>query len=136
VRHATIAVGIVAILASSCGDAAIDPAVATTLENRVATIRRLAEDGRPGLARAAARNLMVLVTQRMDAGRIDRTKAMEILEAAQLVVLRLELIPRPAVTESPSPSPTEEDDRGEGKPKKDEGDGHGNDGDQGNGNDD
>jgi hypothetical protein len=135
-RRATIAIGIVAILASSCGDAVIDPAVVATLENRVATIRRLAEDGRPGLARAAARNLMVLVTQRMDAGRIDQARATEILEAAQLVVLRLELLPRPAVTESPSPPPAEEDDPGEGKPKKDEGEGHGNDGDQGSGNDD
>jgi hypothetical protein len=140
VRRATIAVGIVAVLASSCGDAAIDAPVAATLENRVATIRRLAEDGLPGQARAAARNLMLFVTQRMEAGRIDQSKAIEIIDAANLVVLRLELIPAPTPTEStsPSPPPPAEDEGGEGKPDKDEdpgkGRGNGN-GDEGHGND-
>ena len=142
-RRATIAIGIVAILASSCGDAAIDAPVAATLENRVATIRRLAEDGLPGQARAAVRNLMLFVTERLDAGRIDQAKAMEILEAANLVVLRLELLPPPALTESPSPVPPPTDEGeggGEGKPDKDEkpgkgnGNGNGN-GDEGHGND-
>ena len=121
-RRATIAIGIVAILASSCGDATIDAPVAATLENRVATIRRLAEDGRPGQARAAVRNLMLFVTERLDAGRIDQAKAIEIIEAAKLVVLRLELLPPPTLSESPSPAPppAEEGDQGEGKPDKDE----------------
>jgi hypothetical protein len=139
VRRATIAIGIVAILASSCGGAAIDPPVAATLHDRVAAIRRLAEDGRPGEARAALSNLMVLVAKRTDAGRIDQTKAMEIIEAAQLVVVQLELLQPATPTESPSPPPPEEDDPAEGKPDRDEKPGKGNgngDGNEGHGNDD
>ena len=119
-RRATIAIAILAILASSCGDAAIGPAVATKLENRVAKIRRLAENHQPELARAAAQDLMVFVTQGMNAGRIDQGKGMEILEAAQLVDLRLDLLPQPTPTESPLPPPSEEDEGGEGKPDKEE----------------
>jgi isopentenyl diphosphate isomerase/L-lactate dehydrogenase-like FMN-dependent dehydrogenase len=141
VRRATIAIGILAILASSCGDPAIDPAVATTLENRVTNIRRLAENLRPRLATAAAEDLMVFVDQRLEAGRIDEGKAMEIIEAAQLVILRLELLPQPSPTASPLPPPTEEDEGGEGKPDEEEkdekpGKGNGNgDGNEGHGND-
>ena len=135
-RRATIAIAILAILASSCGDAAIGPAVATKLENRVAKIRRLAENHQPELARAAAQDLMVFVTQGMNAGRIDQGKGMEILEAAQLVDLRLDLLPQPTPTESPLPPPSEEDEGGEGKPEeKGEKPGKGN-GDEGHGNDD
>ena len=142
-RSAAIALGIVAILTSSCGEAAIPPRLANTLENRVAKIRELAENGRPGVAIAVTRDLMSLVTDRLHAGQIDDAEAVEILEAAQLVVRRLDLVPR-QTTESPSPipSPSEEDvGGGQGKPDKDEeddGKGKGNeegDGNEGHGND-
>jgi hypothetical protein len=139
-RAATIAIGIVAVLASSCGEAAMPPRLATTLENRVATIRGLAEDGRPGLAIAATRDLMSLVTDRLHAGKIDDSKAVEILEAARALVDDLELMARPAA-ESPSPSaiPSEEDEGGDGDKGKGKGKGKGHDeegdGNEGQGND-
>lgn len=129
-RAAAIALGIVAILASSCGEAAIPPRLATALEDRVALIRERAEAGRPGLAIAATRELMTLVTQRLDAGRLDDSKAVEILEAAQLVVQRLAPLPRQTVeSPSPIPSPSQEGGGDQGKPDdkdKDEDKGKGN----------
>jgi hypothetical protein len=139
VRRATIALGIVAVLASSCGGEELPAGLAATLQDRVASIRELAEAGRPGLARHALRNLVALVTDRMEAGHIDEARAMEILEAAQTVTDQLVLLPRPSPTESPSPSPVEEDGGdGEGKPDKDKGKGkdEGNGDDEGHGNDD
>lgn len=127
--------GIVAILASSCGGDSMPPRLATTLENRVAAIRDLAEAGQPGRAVAAARDLIELVSARMESGRLDQGKGIEILAAADVVVERLALLPRPSPAESPSPPPPPEDHEGKGKDKG-EGHGHGEDGNSGGGNDD
>jgi hypothetical protein len=141
VRRATIALGIIAILASSCGEGQLPARLAATLQNRVAQIRTFAENGRPGLARTELRQLVVLVTSRLDAGRIDEGRATAILEAAQAVAEQLALVPRTSESESPSASPVDEGDEGggegggEGKPDKDKGNGKGN-GDKGHGNDD
>lgn len=134
-RRATIAVGIIAILASSCGDGELPTQLAATLENRVAQIRTFAESGRPGLARTELRKLVELVVSRLDAGRIDDGRATAILDAAQAVEDQLALVPRPSPSESPSPSPADEVDGGggEGKPDKNKDKGHG---DEGHGNDD
>ena len=136
-RRATIALGIIAILANSCGDGELPTRLGTTLENRVAQIRTFAEDGRPGLARAELRKLVELVVSRLDAGRIDDGRATVILAAAEAVNEQLTLLPRTAPTGSPSPSPTPAGEADEGQ------DGHGNDenkdkghGDEGHGNDD
>jgi len=135
VRRATIALGIIAILASSCGDGELPTQVAATLENRVAQIRTFAESGRPGLARTELRKLVELVVSRLDAGRIDDGRATAILDAAQAVEDQLALLPRPSPSESPSPSPAEAVDEGggEGKPDKNKDKGNG---DEGHGNDD
>jgi hypothetical protein len=136
-RRATIALGILAILASSCGDGELPSRLAATMENRVAQIRTLAESGRPGLARTELRKLVELVASRLDSGRIDDGRATAILAAAEAVDEQLTLLPRTASTESPSPSPTPTDEPDEGQG------GHGNDknkdkghGDEGHGNDD
>ena len=134
-KRATIALGIVAILVSSCGEGELPSGLATSLENRVASIRGYAESGRPGLARSALRNLVELVTAQTEAGRIDEDRAAGILAAAQAVAEQLTLLPRTAPTESPSPTPVDEGGEGEN------GDGHGKDkdkghGDEGHGNDD
>jgi hypothetical protein len=137
VRRATIALGIIAILASSGGDGELPTQLATTLENRVAQIRTFAESGRPGLARTELRKLVELVVSRLDAGRIDDARAKAILAAAEAVDEQLILLPRTASTESPSPTPTPPDEADEGQQdhgnnkNKDKGhgdEGHGNDG--------
>jgi hypothetical protein len=135
VNRAAIVLGVIAILVSSCGEEAYPPALATTLRDRVVTIRDLAEEGRPGDAAAATRNLIALVSARMEAGRLDQGRALEILAAADLVVERLAFLPRRSPTEAPSPSPSQED---EGQPDEDKGKGHdqGEDGNNGGGNDD
>jgi hypothetical protein len=135
VRRATVALGIIAILASSCGDGELPTQLAATLENRVAQIRTFAESGRPGLARAELRKLVELVVSRLDAGRLDDGRATVILDAAQAVEDQLALVPRPSPSESPSPSPVEAVDEGggEGKPDKNKDKGNG---DEGHGNDD
>jgi FIMAH domain len=136
VKRATIALGIVAIVAGSCGGGELSTRLATSLENRVASIRGYAESGRPGLARSALRNLVELVTAQTEAGRIDEGRAAEILAAAQAVAEQLTLLPRTAPTESPSPSPSlegnDEDGHGNGD-GKDKGKGNG---DEDHGNDD
>jgi hypothetical protein len=142
VKRVAIALGIVAILASSCGGDELPERLATSLQNRVASIRGYAESGRPGLARSALRNLVELVTAQVEAKRIDEGLATEILAAAQAVDDQLVLMPRPSPSEAPSPSPVDEGEEGggegegegggEGKPDKDKGNGNGN----GNGNDD
>ena len=111
-KRAAIALGIVAILASSCGGGELSTRLATSLENRVATVRGYAESGQPGLARSALRNLVELVTAQAEAGRIDEGRAAEILAAAQAVAEQLTLLPRTAPTESPSPTPVDEGDEG------------------------
>jgi hypothetical protein len=142
VRRATITLGIVAILANSCGDGELPAQLATTLESRVAQIRTFAENGRPGLARTELRRLVELVISRLDAGRIDEGRATAILDAAQAVDEGLALLPRTSPPESRSPSPVDEGDSGEGgegkpdkDPDKDKDKGNGN-GDEGHGNDD
>ncbi|HET6791583.1 MAG TPA: hypothetical protein VFI35_08380 [Actinomycetota bacterium] len=134
-RRATIALGIIAILASSCGDGELPTQLAATLESRVAQIRTFAESGRPGLARTELRKLVELVVSRLDAGRIGDGRATAILDAAQAVEDQLALVPRPSPSESPSPSPVAEVDEGggEGKPEKNKDKGNG---DEGHGNDD
>jgi len=134
VRRAAVVFGIIAILASSCGGDSMAPRLATTLENRVAAIRDLAETGQPGRAVAATRNLIELVTARMESGRLDQGKGIEILAAADVVVQRLALLPRPSPTESTSPPPPPEEHEGKGKDKG-EGHGHDEDGKNGHGND-
>jgi hypothetical protein len=135
VRRAAIVLGIVAILASSCGGSDLPARLAATLQDRVAQIRSFAEDGRPGAARAQLRSLVELVISRLEAGRIDEGRATEILEAAEAVAEQLGLVPRTVAPESLSPSPSEEDDgEGQGNDKgKDKSKGHG---DEGHGNDD
>jgi hypothetical protein len=132
-----MALGIIAILASSCGDGELPTQLAATLENRVEQIRTFAESGRPGLARTEVRKLVELVVSRLDAGRIDDGRARVILAAAEAVDEQLTLLPRTAPAESPSPSPTPSDEADEGQQ------GQGNDknkdkgrGDEGHGNDD
>lgn len=138
-RRATIALGIIAILASSCGDGELPTQLAATLESRVAQIRTFAESGRPGLARTELRKLVELVVSRLDTGRIEDGRATAILAAAEAVDEQLTLLPRSTLTESPSPSvspsPAGEADEGQG--------GHGDDknkdkghGDEGHGKDD
>lgn len=137
-RRATIALGIIAILASSCGDGELPSRLAATMENRVAQIRTFAESGRPGLARTELRKLVELVASRLDSGRIDDGRATAIFAAAEAVDEQLTLLPRTASTESPSPSPSptpagepDEGQEGQGNDKnKDKGhgdEGHGND---------
>lgn len=135
-RRATIALGIIAILASSCGDGELPTQLAATLENRVAQIRTFAASGRPGLARTELRKLVELVVSRLDAGRIDDGRATAILDAAQAVDEELVLVPRPSPPKSPSPSPVEQIDEGGGESKPDKNKDKGNGGDKGHGNDD
>jgi hypothetical protein len=132
VKRATIALGIIAVLASSCGGGRYPAPLAATLQDRVETIRSLAEGGRPGLARAQLVRLVELVTSRLQAGRIDEGRATEILEAAEAVEGQLTLLPRTSPTVSPTPTPTDEGDEGQGN-DKDKDKGHG---DEGHGNDD
>jgi hypothetical protein len=127
-RRGAIALGIVAIIASSCGSGELPPQLAATLRDRVAQIRSSAEDGRTGVARSQLRSLVELVISRLDAGRIDEGRAAAILEAAQAVAEQLSLVPETAPAESPSPSPGDEGGNG-----KDKGKGHG---DEDHGNDD
>jgi FIMAH domain len=133
-RRVAIALGIVAILASSCGGDQLPARLADSLENRVASIRGYAESGRPGLARSALRNLVLLVTAQVEAGRIDEARATEILAAAQAVADQLVLVPRSSPPETSSPSPIDEgDEDSHGDEDKGKGKGHG---DEGHGNDD
>jgi hypothetical protein len=135
VRRAAIALGIVAILASSCGGSELPARLAATLQDRVAQIRSSAEEGRPGVARAQLRSLVELVASRLEAGRIDEGRATEILGAAVAVAEQLALVQRTVAPESPSPSPSpsaEDDGDGHGS-GKDKDNGHG---DEGHGNDD
>ena len=99
-RRATVALGVIAILASSCGDGELSTQLAASLENRVAQVRTFAESGRPGRARTELRKLVELVVSRLDAGRIDDGRATAILDAAQAVDDQLALVPRPSPSES------------------------------------
>lgn len=132
-RRVAIALGIVAILASSCGGNELPARLATSLQNRVASIRHQAESGRPGLARSGLRNLVEMVTAQVEAGRIDAARASEIFAAAQAVADQLVLVPRSSPSETPSPSPSVEVDEGGHGHDKDNDKGHG---DEDHGNDD
>ncbi len=135
-RRVVITLGIVAIVASSCGGNDTSTRFAAALQGRVASVRELSEAGRPGLALAKLRNIVVSVSSQLERGRIDEGWALEILESAQAVELQLRLLPAaPSETDAPSPSPVDEgsgeEDAGGGKGKgKDKGSddkGHGND---------
>lgn len=126
-RRVTIVLCLAALITSSCGGTELPTRFATTLQDRVASIRRAAEEGRPGDARSRLNQLVAIVTSRLDRGRIDEGRALEILGSADAVAIKLSLLPRPSPTEeAPSPSPVEEEgeDKGNGKGKDK---GHGND---------
>jgi hypothetical protein len=127
-RRATIVLCLAALMTGSCGGHDLPTRFATTLRDRVASIRLAAEEGRPGDARSRLNELVAVVTTRLDRGRIDEGRALEILASADAVAIQLSLLPRPSPTkEAPSPSPVQdEEDKHEGKGKgKDKG--HGND---------
>ena len=127
-RRAAIAFGMVALLSSSCGSTNDLPApLATRLGDRVERIRSFAESGQPGLALHQIELLADLVSLKLEQGALDKERAMEILDSADVVASQLSLLPRPSPSEVPSPSPVEGDGHGNGKDK-----GHG---DEGNGND-
>ena len=132
-RRVVITLGVAAILVSSCGGDELPSRLATSLQNRVASIRGYAESGQPGRARSALRNLAELVTAQVEAGRIDEARATEILAAAQAVADQLVLVPRSSMSETPSPSPSVEVDEGGHGNDKDKDKGHG---DEDHGNDD
>jgi hypothetical protein len=127
-RRVTIVLCLVALITGSCGEDDLPTRFATTLRERVASIRLAAEEGRPGDARSRLNELVAVVTTRLDRGRIDEGRALEILASADAVAIQLSLLPRPSPTEeAPSPSPVEEEEgehegKGKGKDK-----GHGND---------
>ena len=125
-RRVVITLGIVAILVSSCGRNDPPASFETRLRERVASIRELAETGKPGLALTRLRNMVASVTSRLDRGLIDEGWALEILESAQVVDVQLRLLPAPSESEVPSPSPIQEEEADDGKGKdKDEDKGHG-----------
>jgi hypothetical protein len=131
VKRVTVALGIIAILTGSCGTSRYPAPLAAKLQERVETIRSLAENGRPGLARAELVRLVELVASRLQAGRIDEGRATEILEAAEAVEEQLAVLPRTSPTVSPTPTPTDEGDEGQGndknKGKGNDDESHGND---------
>lgn len=138
-RRVGITLGIVAILVSSCGGNDTPAGFTATLQDRVASIRELAEAGKPGLALSRLRNMVASVSTQLERGRIDEGSALEILESAQAVELQLRLLPAsPSASEPPSPSPVDE---GGGEEDSGGGDGKGkgknnDNGDEGNGKDD
>jgi hypothetical protein len=104
-----ITLGIFAILASSCGGDGPPARLAETLQDRVASIRELAEAGKPGLALSRLRNIVASVSSQLARERIDEGWALEILESARAVELQLRLLPAsPSETDAPSPSPVDE----------------------------
>lgn len=125
-RRVVISICLIAIVVSSCGRSDAPATFEARLQERVASIRALAEDGRPGLARDRLENLVESVTSLLDRGLIDEGWAVEILESAQVVHVQLRLLPAPSESEAPSPSPIQEEE-GDG------GNGKGNDKDKGNG---
>lgn len=108
-RRVFITLGIFAILVSSCGGNGTPARLAETLQDRVASIRELAEAGKPGLALSRLRNIVASVSSQLDRERIDEGWALEILESARAVELQLRLLPAsPSETDAPSPSPVDE----------------------------
>jgi hypothetical protein len=127
-RRVTIVLCLAALITSSCGGHELPTRFANTLHDRVASIRLAAEEGRPGDARSRLNELVAVVTTRLDRGRINEGRALDILASADAVAIQLSLLPRPSpAEEAPSPSPVEEEGKhhagkGKGKDK-----GHGND---------
>ena len=129
-RRAVTTLGIVAILMTSCGESDPPAGSAATLQEQVASVRELAEAGKPGLALARLRNMIASVSLQLDRGRIDEGWALEILGSARAVELQLRLLPAaPSDAEAPSPSPSVDQGGGE----EDSGGGNGSDKDKGNG---
>jgi hypothetical protein len=134
-RRVVITLGIVAILLSSCGGNEPPARFASTLQDRVASIRELAEAGRPRLALGRLRNVVASVTTQLERGRVDAGWALEIFESAQAVELQLRPLPAtPSETNAPSPSPNQEEEGGgegngksNGKDKGSDDEGHGKD---------
>jgi hypothetical protein len=126
-RRVTIALGLVAVLMTSCGGNDLPTELAATLQDQVALIRHDAEAGRPGYARNHLNKLVAMVTSRLDRDLIDEARATEILESAADVAAQLSLLPRPSPSEAPSPSPVEEKGKDKGKDKGHGDEGHGND---------
>jgi hypothetical protein len=128
-RRGVVTLGIFAILVSSCGGNDPPARLAATLQNRVASIRELAEAGKPGLALSRLRNIVASVSSELDRGRIDEGWALEVLESAEAVRAALRLVPSPSPTETSSPPPVPEEggDSGKGKDKGHGDEGHGND---------
>ena len=127
-RRVTIGLCRAALATCSCWGHELPTRFATTLRDRVASIRLAAEEGRPGDARSRLNELVAVVTTRLDRGRIDEGRALDILASADAVALQLSLLPRPSPTEeAPSPSPVEDEEgKHEGKGKGED-KGHGND---------
>ena len=127
-RRVTIVLCLAALATSSCGGDELPTRLATSLHDRVASIRLAAEEGKPGDARSRLNELVAVVTTRLDRGRIDEGRALDILASADAVALQLSLLPRPSPTEeAPSPSPVEDaEGKHEGKGKGED-KGHGND---------
>src|SRR5688572_15136019 len=114
-RRAVIRLGVIAILVSSCGQDDPPARFEARLQERVASIRDLAEAGRPGLARARLETLVASVTTGLDRELIDESWAMEILESAEAVDVQLRLLPGPsAISDAPSPSPIQEEEGDDG----------------------
>ena len=126
-RRMTIALCIAALITSSCGGDDLPTKFAATLQDRVTSIRRAAEEGRPGDARSRLNELVAMVTSRLERGRIDEGRALEILESADAVAIQLSLLPRTVRSETPSPIPVEENGKDKGKGKGHEDKGHGSD---------
>jgi hypothetical protein len=126
-RRVAIALGLVAVLTSSCGWHDLPTGFAATLQDQVALIRHDAEQGRPGYARNHLNDLVAMVTSQLDRGLIDEQRATEILESADAVAAQLSLLPRPSPSEALSPSPVEGNGKDKGKDKGHGDEGHGND---------
>lgn len=127
-KRATIVLGIVALLASSCGTNDLPAPLASKLGNRVERIRSLAEAGQPGVARQQVELLVDLVSLKLEQGVLDEGRAMAILESADAVAIQLSLLSGPSPSEVPSPSPVEDEEgngnSGKGKGHDDEGNGN------------
>ena len=111
-RRAVLIVAAAALLGGGCARGEIAP--------------RAAEAGAPRIALSRLETLTATVQQLLDQGKLDRDRALDILDAADDVRTQLALLPvgsgtSSSSTETPSPSPSEED-------------GHGNHGEGNNGN--
>jgi hypothetical protein len=126
-RRVTVALALVAVVTSSCGENDFPTELAATLQDQVALIRHDAEAGRPGYARNHLNQLVAMVTSQLDRGLMDEQRATEILESAADVAAQLSLLRRPSPSEAPSPSPVEGKGKDQGKGHGDEDKGHGND---------